>query len=516
MKPLRNLGLLLAVVAGLTACSDLEVTNLNDPDRERAVATPSDVQALISGSFSNWWASGHHNGVGIAMSTAADAHTSSWGNFGMRDISSEPRGSFNNQASYAYSYITEDPWTESYRALSGIRDGLVSILNEGVVLMDGGEDNTHRAQTFAAFVQGLTLGHLALTFDQAFIVDETTPLEDPNSLPQLQPWEEVLQASFAKLDQAISMAGEESFTIPAAWVGGVRDLSNTELAELAHGYKARFMISAPRDVAGRDAVDWQAVLSEVDQAHTEDFETVYDGTGWEWDRLKVHGGGLEGWARIDLQMLGPAHAGSEWRDWLATEADLRQPFVIDTDDRRITGGDPTSDGLYVRYLEGIPFRPERGTYHFSNYSDNRWLALHNVSPTYQGMNNGEFPVKELDFIRAEALFRLGDRAGAAAIINEYRVENGQLPPVTVDGVPQRDRCVPKTETGACADLWQTLKYEKRIEIYHYGFGVEFFDDRGWGDLVSGTPLQFPIPGSELETLLMALYTFGGGGESSAP
>lgn len=512
MKLLRYLGLAL-VVAALAACADLEVTNQNDPDRERAVATPGDVEALISGSFSNWWQGGHWNSIGIGMSAAADAHTASWGNFGMQDISSEPRVAFNNQSSYSYSYITDNHWTDNYRALTSIRDGL-EALDGGVALIDGGEDNTHRARTFAAFVQGLALGHLALTFDQAFIVDETVTIEDT---PQLQPWTDVLQVSLAKLDQAVSMAAEQSFTIPADWVGGVRDLSNTELAELAHGYKARFLISAPRDVAGRDAVDWQAVLAEVDQAHTEDFETVSTIDGdWRRDRLKVHGGGLEGWARIDLQMLGPAHAGSDWRDWLALEPGLRQPFLIDTDDRRITGGDPTSEGLYVRYLEGIPFRPERGTYHFSNYSDSRWFELHAVSPTYRGMNNGEFPVKELDFIRAEALFRIGDRAGAAAIINKYREANGELPPVTVNGVPQSDRCVPKTAAGACGDLWETLKYEKRIEVYHYGFGVEFFDDRGWGDLLTGTPLQFPVPGEELETLLMPLYTFGGGGESSAP
>jgi hypothetical protein len=158
------------------------------------------------------------------------------------------------------------------------------------------------------------------------------------------------------------------------------------------------------------------------------------------------------------------------------------------------------------------FRPERGTYHFSNYSDNRWYPVR--LSNYVG-TNGVFPVKELDLIKAEALYRTGDLAGAAAIVNIYREGTGGLPAVTTAGTSGA-RCTPRTISGACGDLWEALKYEKRMEVWHYGFGIAFFDDRGWGDLLSNTPVHFPVPGAELDLLLMDIYTFGGGGEGSAP
>lgn len=41
----------LAALVGLGACNDrLEVTNLNSADRDRALATPADVESVIRGS----------------------------------------------------------------------------------------------------------------------------------------------------------------------------------------------------------------------------------------------------------------------------------------------------------------------------------------------------------------------------------------------------------------------------------------------------------------------------------
>ena len=124
---------------------------------------------------------------------------------------------------------------------------------------------------------------------------------------------------------------------------------------------------------------------------------------------------------------------------------------------------------------------------------------------------------ELQFIAAEANYRLGNRDAAMAHVNMSRAR-GDLPPFTdPNGVaPGGDRCVPQMPDGSCGDLWEAYKYEKRIELFHYGFGTEYFDDRGWGDLVQWTWEQVPVPGSELELLLMEVYTFGGpGGQSSA-
>jgi hypothetical protein len=123
----------------------------------------------------------------------------------------------------------------------------------------------------------------------------------------------------------------------------------------------------------------------------------------------------------------------------------------------------------------------------------------------------------MDLIKAEALTRLGREAEALPLINAYREGNGGLAPVTAAGVPEVDgRCTPRTLDGECGDLFEALKYEKRLEVYLTGMGVAYYDDRGWGDLVTGTAIHFPIPGEVLEQLQQGIYTFGGGGPGSAP
>lgn len=503
----------LALGLGSVACGDLEVENLNQPDRDKAITQASDVEALISGAFANWWRAGNYSVASNVMTCMADGMTSSWGNFGWRHGCSEPRAAWINEPSWGYAYVTRNVWTYSYRALAGMRDGLLAI--------QGGLDEPlaeeHRALTYAAFSQGLILTRLANTFDQAFIITEETDLGDPNNLPQLTPYMDVHQEGMARLNQAISMAGQGSFSIPQTWVGYDGDWSNDRLIGMAHGYRARNMISVARDEASRAAVDWNAVRNEVAAAHTQDFDPYYDGNNWTWSRLKhrAGGGGYPGWNRLDLNFIGVTDQSGNYQAWLNTPLEQRQPFLIDTDDRRVTDGSPTGEGMYARYWADVPFRPERGTYHFSNYGDARWRPLweNNWVGTY-----GEFPVKELEFIEAEALYRTGNMQGALDIVNKYRTVNGQLPPATLDGV-SGDRCTPRRQYstgGECTSLWEVLKYEKAMEVYNYGAGTAYYDDRGWGDLVSGTPIHFPVPGAELDILLIDIYTFGGGGPGSAP
>lgn len=519
MRVIRTMALIAVALAGV-ACADLEVENLNDPDRDRAISTPDDVEALISGSFLPWHRSNFHHffSAAAAMSVMADDHTATWGNFGMNDSSREPREAINNDPSYGYSYIVEQPWTQSYRALAGIRDGLVAI--EGGVEIGGGDD-THRAITFAKFMQGLALGTLALQYDQAFVLTEATDLGTPEEpiTPPLQPYNEVADAAIAELQQAINLAGQEDFTIPEGWVGEVADIDSEGLAQLAHTYIARIMANTPRSVAERDAVDWDAVLSHLDQGITSDFLVQAQSLGC-CDIAKSYAGSFSGWARWDMQSIGPADQSGRFQAWTAESLDDRNSFVVDTDDRRITpeghAASPEAGdrGLYVQY-EGAgssPWPAARGTYNYSDYRDHRWDYYSN---TFSGIVP-VFAMSEVDFLRAEALFRTGNEAGALDIVNEYRVENGELPPATLLG-DQSDRCVPRDGAdGSCPDLWEVLKYEKRIETYHSNWAIAYFDDRGWGDLVVNTPIHFPIPGEELLLLLRDIYTFGGGGEGSAP
>ncbi len=512
-----KIGICTAVVALAGACVDLNVTNFNDPDRERALSSGSDVEALISGGFQAWWATAHYSYPGAAMSTAADAHSSSWGNFGMRDSGWEPRKAFNNDAAYSYDEVNRIPWRESYQGLAAVRDGLLTLLadtDEGKILRDElGPEATERLIVFGKFVQAMSLANLAVIVDQAYIVDET--MEDVLA-PGMQPYTAVWAAAEAKFNEVIQMAEGAALTIPSNWVAFNGDWSGTYMAEVARAYRARYATQVPRTAEERAALNWSAILADASAGLSKDFSGYYEeGGNWAWMRSKLHTATYTGWARIDYRTIGPSDASGQWETWINASPDDKRPFNIDTDDSRITApGDPKANGKYIRYMGNSPFPADRGIYHYSNYIDWRWYYIRQARFVTEWPDMTDW---ELQFIAAEANYRLGNRDAAMAHVNMSRAR-GDLPPFTdPDGVaPGGDRCVPQMPDGSCGDLWEAYKYEKRIELFHYGLGTEYFDDRGWGDLVQWTWEQLPVPGSELELLLMEVYTFGGpGGQSSA-
>jgi len=109
-KTLAFLGLVFAVAA----CQDLEVENTNAPDEARALSEPGDVESLIGSQFRNWFYGFSRYYPVWALSVAADEGSSSWGNYGMRDISEEPRKAFPNETGYSYIGVSNDPWYSMY------------------------------------------------------------------------------------------------------------------------------------------------------------------------------------------------------------------------------------------------------------------------------------------------------------------------------------------------------------------------------------------------------------------
>ncbi len=480
------------VVFSLTACSpDLNVVNQNAPDTERALASPSDVESLIAGSYLDWWAATQYSAPSMGLSTAADELTSSWGNWHMQNASTEPRIPYDNSPSYRYRAFAENSWYNCYSAISSANDGLKQIAN-GLIIED--ELRTHRAKTFAKFVQGLAHGWLALFHDKAFVVDETVDLTTTQL--DFQPYDKVMEAALGFLQEALTLAQEKDFTLPENWING-NPLTSAEFQKLIHTYMARFMAQVARTPEERAAVDWNAVLAHAEQAIDKDFIVQGDGNIW-WSRLQLQGQHPI-WVRADyMNSLGPADTSGNYQAWLNTPVQDRLPFLIHTADKRFPVGDPEGTGAYIRYAGQPRHRPDRGTYHFSYYLHYRFNE-HLLS----GATGSIYLIvkEEPMFLKAEALIRLGRKDEAAAIINQTRVNNGGLPPVTGDD----------------PDLMKKLIYEKRLECWTTSGGLAFFDARGWGILVSGTPLHWPVPGKELEILQQEIYTFGGvGGPAAAP
>jgi hypothetical protein len=347
------------------------------------------------------------------------------------------------------------------------------------------------------------------------------------------------------------MAQANTFTLPsttAEWIPGMT-MTNTQLARLIHTYIARFMAYTPRTAAERAAVNWAEVITHIDQGITSDFAPVGTpgimSSTYKNRIARQRTTTPSDFARVDYMLVGPADQSQGFINWFNTVPASRQPFKMTVTDRRIDGvatwnrttkawdGTPPSTcanvpsptstsrpvascGLYMGFHDEVAFfNPGRGTYLRSYYFYHRWGRG-------TSFENGPIPiitVTEMKLLKAEALIRLGRPEEAIPLINETRTTFGGLPAVDINGAPgTAPDCVPRRISGACGNLWDALRYEKRIETLGLTGGLPYYDARGWGTLVENTMIHFPMPVVDIELLMGAdaVYTFGGGGPGSAP
>ncbi len=517
MRSLRFLGVTAALLAA--GCQDLEVTNPNNPDRDRATSQPGDVQTLVASSFTTFWPMTQGNWPGITLAAMADEATSGFADFGILELTSEPRAAFNNSTIYSRRFVSEDPWYILYSVISTNNDALAAM-DRGLVITEGGADVTPRARAFAKFMQGLAHGYLGLYFDQASISDET--MDPQTATYPLVPYPEVIAAAVSQLEEVITLAGGTPFTIPATgWINGVT-LTNTQLAQLAHSFIAKFLAYAPRTPAERAAVNWTSVISHIDAGITADIApTAISGILFsDYRRLMARQRTTTpgDFSRLDNNLVGPSDTSGAYQTWLNTPLLERNPFQLRTPDRRIQpAASATGLGKYFGYNTATLYAADRGLYHRSRYY--YWRA--GMGTTWENGVQQWMTRAEMNLLKAEALIRLNRPLEAIPLINLTRVANGELPAITtVDGPANVNSCVPQKQNGDCGSLWDALKYEKRIEMTGVEPGVSWYDARGWGTLVEGTMTQLPIPARERETTRAATYTFGGApgnpGSAAAP
>lgn len=537
MNTRTMVGLVLAAMLVMVGgCQDLDVTNPNEPDRERALAQPEDVETLLGGTWSSWWNRlVNRSALYYAMTNIADETTATYANGASLELSSEPRIPFNNNPTSDAHGIARFPWGDFNEILANTSD-ILNVINEGLVLetvdpgADDKTDNTERAMVYAKFLQGMSLGYLALFFDRGYYVDENTDLE---TLPDLVPYTVLRDSAISRLEEAISLTQTaDDFELPEEWMF-MTGVDNDRLAQIANSLIARVMVYSPRSVEERADVDWNKVIQHVEAGIGADM-AVDPATGWHDDDYAPVMSGTTIWGNFwwyiqnngsfsmhsDYKLIGASDVSGNYQAWLASDLSDRDPFLITTPDRRITGpGDGTvpsaeSDGKYFEYRASIPFTESRGIYHFSHYQWNRRNGDYWNGPAHI------MTVSEMNLFLAEAHYRLGNLDRAAELINISRVGVGELPPVTAAGVPQAADCVPRPQenpAGPCGSLLDALHYERMIEGSGLDTNRTWMDRRGFGSLTTGTFLHLPIPGRELESLGMPIYTFGGvGGVGAAP
>jgi hypothetical protein len=534
MKTQRTLAAL--ALAGLvaTGCVDLEVQHPNAPDRERALRNVNDIEQLIAGGYRHYFNVGTAtNGVGAILMTAAYQHTATAANFGMVDFSYPGSSRVHHRASDSFYNEFANNWTWLYRAVSAVTEGLRTMEESNLSLPSSGAngDQQARAKAYGYFVLGLAHGSAALLYDQGYIYDPSIAVEDV----KLSPYTEVHAAAQAYLDRAIQEATGKTFTVPEQWMG--REVPAAELVRLAYSYKARFRANVARTPAERAAANWAQVIQDIDRGVTKTFSwNMRTGSGWASGTFN-NIFRLGAWGQSSYFVYGMADQSGQYQKWIArdhwarhpflNEAQNGDPFLIITPDLRFPQGSTiagqqaaASKGRYIEVLARSGgyaqqwVRPDRGPFRWSFYRVHRWDEW--ATPGTNRHDWPEIPLAEMSLLRAEGLFRTGNRAGAATIINATRTANG-LNATNADGL--NTSCVPKLPNGNCGDLFEMLKWEVRMETMYQGLFAApwYFHGRGWGDLAEGTPLQLPVPGREAELLRIDLYTFGGkGAEGAAP
>lgn len=549
-----KVGLVLLVAAIAVGCDSFLTVddNPNQPNRERALANPSDVESLIGDSFFQYWSGWHLWNPTMGLTNAANEFRGGFPFPVKRILGRVPRVEWNNSPSFDGSGHTAGPWGSMYGAISAANDG-ISALEQARENNDQeflAQIDDKRAEAFGKFVQGISHANIAAMFDRGFVVTEDTTFQQ--EAPALVRYPTVMSRAMDMFDEAIKIAQNNSFQLPSTWING-NPMTSDQFVRFVRAVKARKMTQVARTPEERahdgsenpmtnDApglINWNKVIELTKPANgiQENFVVQLDGLGgnkWGMFNMWIMGQS-DSWGRISYYTLGPAgnksaDEGMSFSEWLqepTTRSSERPQYTIHTQDRRIVGEPADS-------VAGTPEQWEVSGTDYMNLgagfaSDYAGVRLTNgvVQPDILtnddvGPNTGSNMVgplpwilkAEVDMMRAEGLLRTGgSRTVVQNLINKTREERGKLPPATSSNPIGTWEDPPKngypSNGYSEVSLWSMMKYEKTIEQYATAAGLSYFDKRGWEDLVAGTPLQFPIPGGELVTLQMDQYTFGG-------
>lgn len=532
MRIFRHLAAAL-VVAGAWGCSDIEVVNPNNPDRDRTLANPADVEALAASQFQQVIGA-THGAIGriqTGMMTASFMSASTLANNGMGPRSAIPRQQIDNAVGNTY----QGENFAEYRLLSFVARNAADVLArskaDGFSLGANREGDRLRLNAWAHFVYGLAAGYLSLGYDSAGV---PRPDDAAGFIPPLESYAAINAFALAQFDSALVYASTSGVTaLPGGWLTGPGGdgVSMAEFQKVVRSYAAQVRASVARNSAERAAVNWNQVIADATAGIDEDLLiNMNPSLGWDysWLATTLHFRDTN-WHQQPYYIIGMADVSGAFATWLATTRTDRTPFVIVTPDQRFPQGatraaqqrpvadddDPLPAGQYYRNrAEGDQAAVG---WEVSFYDDYRHRAFSDASRI------GEFPIltkAEVDMLAAEGYIRTGNIPAAAALIDITRTAAG-LPAltgaVTATGqpVPGGAQCVPQVPIGtnppACGDIFEAMKWEKRIETAFTSWGAWFFDARGWGDLPIGTAVHWPVPSQEANARVISIYNMGGAG-----
>jgi hypothetical protein len=527
----------LGLVAACGADNSLGVTNTDQPDVARALATPDGIDAVLRGSFSAIFDATH----GASGVTAGDLTPAAMG------IALESYGSVNNYSMNiraTFPRVAIDNSRGNNTAVENFRDfqtlsARSRTTSNAVAALDklvsaggglGSASANARARSFGFFVIGVANAELALMYDSAAA---SSPALKSTDIPPLQDYNAAMTTALTQLDTAINIAtaaqaAGASFTIPDTYMPITGGMSLPDYIRLVRSMKARFRAGVARNPAERAAVNWALVLADAQAGITKDMVfNLNNSAGWDYWWLNQMAVG-KGWSQMTPYYIGMADTSSGYASWLALDRNSRQPFLILTPDKRFPSGETraaqnASSPSTAAQLPSVYFRNRPSG---EDTPGEAWAnSFYDFTRFYQyraGSSIGPwvwYSLAENNLLAAEALIRLNRPAEAVPYVNTTRVANGLAPfpagsteatraPVQPGG--SATDCVPRTPTAAgnaleCGTLFEAVKYEKRLETLFTGYNAWFTEERGWGDLPAGSTQMWPVPYQEMDARRETYY-----------
>jgi hypothetical protein len=535
----RLLSAVVIATLGMTACIDnpLDVANTNNPDVSRVYSSPANVETTVSQLFKNLYNGQYGSADDVwtqTLSMSFESH-SQLGNFGMGTRAAIPRNPIDNSIGNTVSVGNFRDFDFLSRNAKSAANTIAAINGfNAKALSIGSPARDARAKSFAYFSLGYALGELATLYDSAAII---APSQASDFIPDMSASAAVGAAALVNLDSAIAIAnsaaatgtGTNGWPIPVDWMSTTATVDRLTWIQLLRSYKAKFRAGVPRTPTERAAISWTEVINDATNGIKANFDVNANATtGWSAaiiTQLRTS----SGWSQMTPFILGMADSTGAYDAWLATPIATRSAFLMRTADKRfpsgndratqtavtgtVKGGPATGSILYFRNRpvgEDTPAEPW-GTWYYDNW---RFWGI--------SANGGNgpftiFTVAENDMLAAEGYLRTGNIPAAATLIDKYRTRAG-LPALSgvvttlTQSVPGGAACVPHVPVGpnftstSCGTIFEAMKWEKRVETSFTSYAQWFIDSRGWGDLVQGTALEWPIPYQELFARVRDSYT----------
>ena len=470
------------IVATLLSCTqdEFNIGNPNQADAERVLANSADFQNFNISNHSTLFSTQISFG-GIYYRGLADQFSTTNAFRGFWNFCDQPRRQIVNSTANDDLGNQFGPWNAFNSVINNANIVIDNIENAGGQVIVDDVDLTNQELAGAYFDKGIAQGYLAYIYDKAYVVN---PGDDINAL-EFSTYQEMYLAAEVNILNSLQLASSvPGFSYESYPNGQVLD--NVLFSQLANSYLAKLGIGVARTDAEAQSLDYNKILEYANNGIVEDFspeatEDVFFNNFQDWSLFLLGDGAGYMPADIKIQRL--------FDPTYDTDYPVDESIILG----EASSNDPRLFEYYEYVGENFGFlRASRGRQLFSSYRTIKFFNGNDQNQT--GLPTNILAKAEIDYIKAECYYRLGNFTAAVA---------------TLDESPRRIKGNQST-TEAAPNILNALLYEVSIELdLASGICVEWAFMRRHDMLQMGSPTMFPVPASELEITQDDIYTFGG-------